>query len=187
MLRTFTVVLVAVTACGLVGCTGGAPGPTSGMTRLMGNVAYADAFTTAETVLGRTFEIASSDSGSGEIRSQPRYVNAAGERVLGNSPARQLATMHLKRVKGQVYATLTIVQQRQGAEIRKVMAPPGDPYSTVPDETPAQDTAATTDEQNSAWGNERRMNGLEARILEELYDALHRQAASAPATTRSSS
>jgi hypothetical protein len=177
-------VSAALMAACLTGCADGVPGPTPGQSRVLDNVNYTDAFATAQAVFARTFEIASSDSESGEIRSQPLYVNASGDRVIGNSPARQLATMQLTRTRGQIVARLVIIQQRQGAAVRNVMAPPGMPYSSVPDETPAEDTGATTPEQNSSWQNERRVSGLEARMLQELYDALHPQPTSTCATSQ---
>jgi len=180
-------ILFAMLAALLGGCGAGAY-PDAAQSRVLGQLNYPDAFAAAEAVFARHFEIASSDVNDGTIESQPKHVNAQGERVLGNSPARQVAKMKVFMYRGRVMANLTILQQRQQTDVLAAGSP-DEPYSSVPNQTPAQGLAATSDKQNLLWQDERRMRAEEARILQELYETLNPQAtepASQPATAESS-
>jgi len=162
---------IALAAAGaLAGCTVNAISPTQ---RSMGEVSYESAFAAAREVIRKHFELASSDPDAGVIIARPKPVRAPAERILGGaSPARHVAKMHLKSRGGIVIADVSVALQRQGSAGFRQMRP-GENYSTVPDQTPAQETAAITAEQDQTWRTDRYDRGMERRILNELYRALH--------------
>lgn len=170
--------VIGIVGALLIGC--GGSGGEAAQSRLMGPMRLTDAFAAAEAVFARHFEIASSDAERGVIESQPKAVNARGERVLGNSPARQIARLRVFAEHGNVIARLAITQQRQETDVQSVVAPPGEAYNSVPNQSPSAGLAATTDKQNLLWRDERRMRAEEARILQELFDALHPEGAAEP-------
>jgi len=151
------------------GCaTRGAPG--SRLT--LPDVSYKVAFATARAVMSKHFKVASADPTTGLILAKPKPVSARPERLLGgSSPARHVAKMRLGSGDGHVVVLVSVALQRQGASSYRQMQP-GDDYSSVPNQTPAQDTAATTVEQNEAWQTQSHDRGLERQILNELYQAL---------------
>ena len=169
MIRTGIIVLGIVATGVLAGCNL----PSPGTTRVLGNVQSAEAFATAKEVMSQYFSIASADPDTGLIESRPKPVAAQPERLLGSSPARQLAKLHIGRKNGLIIAHLSVALQREGSSIHRTMQPPGENYDSVPNLTPAEDTAATTPEQNEAWRTDRYDRALERRILNDLYKALH--------------
>jgi hypothetical protein len=168
-------ILFAMLAAVLLGGCGAGAYPDAAQSRVLGQLNYPDAFAAAEAFFTRHFEIATSDVNDGTIESQPKPVNAQGERVLGNSPARQVAKMKVFTYKGRVMANLTIMQQRQQTDVLSVAADPGEPYSSVPNQPPSAGLAATSDKQNLLWQDERRIRAEEARILQELFETLNPQ------------
>lgn len=148
--------------------------------RTLGVANYEETFVIAQAVLARHFEIASADPSTGEIRSNPKIVEAPGERLIGNSPARQIATMTLVRSGGEVVAKLSIVQQRQGRDIRETVGQTDEPYSGVPRQTPAMLDGPHEAAQTDDWNTERYRHDVETRILDELYRELHPSPATQP-------
>ena len=145
----------------------------SGSRLAFSDVSYKVAFATAREVMSKRFGVASADPATGLILAKPKAVSARPERLLGgSSPARHVAKMQLVSEDGQVVVRVSVALQRQGASSYRQMQP-GDDYSTVPNQTPAQGTAATTIEQNQAWQTQSHDSGLERQILNELYQALH--------------
>jgi len=139
----------------------------------MGEIAYQEAFAMAGEVMRKHFELDSVDPDAGVITAKPKSVDPSTTRILGGtSPARQLARIRLQDQEGHVVATVSVHIQRQGAAGFRQLDPDGN-YSTVPNQTPAQGTAATTPEQNELWETRGRDTALERIILNELYGALH--------------
>lgn len=135
-------------------------------------VSYADTFATAKEVMRKHFEIDSADPDTGVIIAKPQHVDAPAERLLGGkSSARHLAKMQIQQKNGQVITRVKVELQRQGATSYQHVLRPDD-YSTVPNQTPAQETAATTAEQNESWETESRDYALERKILDELKQVL---------------
>ncbi|MCK4277186.1 MAG: hypothetical protein KAX78_11760 [Phycisphaerae bacterium] len=152
---------------------GGCAHQTTGSTRGLGAVPYEGAFAAAVKTMSQHFSIEASDASAGTIRTQPKPVQAEPDRLLGGYPARQVATLHLRREDGQVVARLSVALQRQRAGLYRRMRMAENNYDTVPNETPAQKEAATTIEQNQSWETQKYAHDIERRILEELYAALH--------------
>jgi len=146
---------------------------SSGTRLSLGDVSYDEARAVAREVMRKHFELAAGNPGDSEIVALPKPVDARAQRIGGGkSPTRQLATLRVQSQKGNVVANATVLLQRQGsASFRQFGA--GGNYSTVPNDTPSQSTAATTPEQNEAWETRGRDRVLERTIVQELYDALH--------------
>ena len=131
--------------------------------------------------MSQYFSIEKADAQEGVIRSRPKRVEAGRDRVLGGSPARQIATLTLTHKDGQVVAHLSIAVQRQGSSIYRRIGPGSESYHGAPTETPAETEGATTPAQNEAWRTEKYDNTLAKTILDDIYRALHPPAA--PSTT----
>ena len=146
---------------------------TPGTTRLLGEVEPDLAFATAREVMGQYCILDVADPDTQVIRSRPQPADAGNDRLLGGYPARQVATLHLRRDDKRVLAHLSIALQRQRAQMHRGLRQVGDNYDGVPNRTPAYDEAATTIEQNEAWETQRYDHAMEAKILNDLYRALH--------------
>ena len=151
------------------GCSQQAPGRT----RVLGAVGYESAFAAAREVMSQYYSIESADADAGVIKSRPSTVNAKNERLLGGSPARQIAEMHLWREEKLIFARAQVKVQRQGSAVYHQMRPAGENYDSVPNETPAELDAATTPEQNEAWQTAGYAHDIEQKMLTDLYKALH--------------
>lgn len=166
---------VVLSACQDVNLTEGLT-PGQGTTRRLGDASYQQAFATARMVLKQYFPIAEANPNTGLIRTRPRAVEAGNDRILGGSPARQVATLELTRENGLIVAQLLVMQQRQGSTPRRVMGYSQERYNysgNPGDETPADIEAATTSEQNESWQNEKPRHDVEVQILDDLYKRLH--------------
>ena len=150
--------------------------PGCGTSRGLGDTSYQEAFATGRQVMSQYFSIASSDANTGIIKSRPQRVDAGKERLLGRSPARQIATMQISQEDGQVIAQVLVMQQRQGSNVRRQMgySMERENYSGNPgDESPANLDAATTAEQNESWADEKARHDIETDILSDFYKRLH--------------
>jgi hypothetical protein len=154
----------------LVGCKADV---ASGTRLSLGDVPYNEAHAVAREVMRKHFELAPSRPGDQVIAALPKPVDARAQRILGGkSPTRQLATLRLQARKGHVVANASVHLQRQGSASYEQFGASGN-YSTIPNDTPSQGTAATTPEQNEAWETRGHDAALERTILQELYDAMH--------------
>ncbi len=172
MIRKDLIMVGLLAALALSGCRIASPGTT----RMLGQVEYASAFATGREVMAQHFSIASSDPETGVILSRPQFVEARGERLLGDSPARNLAKLLLRKEEGMIVAHLSVALQREASAVHQSMPIPGQNYDSVPNRTPAEKTAATTTEQNEDWQTQEYDKALERSILNELYVALHPEA-----------
>jgi len=137
----------------------------------LGDVAYDEAFRVGRSVLAQYFSIASADPQSGKIVSRPKPIKATSDRLLGSSPARQLAILRIRRKGGQLYADLRVHVQRQDAGVARAMQPIT-VQTELPNVTPAEETAAVTAEQSQTWANVSRDDALERIILADLLKQL---------------
>ena len=169
MTRTGMVAALVLAAGLLGGCSTASPGTT----RALGDVNPDVAFATARQVLGQYFPIDDANPRTQVITTRPRPVDAGWDRPLGGYPARQLATLRIVREDGAVAAHLAVEEQRQRSQMHRSVQQLGENYDSVPDQTPAEQEAATTIEQNEAWETHRYDHTLEARILSEIYRVLH--------------
>ena len=169
MTRYGTLAFLALAAAALAGCSV----PTPGTTRALGDVTYAEAFATSREVMAQRFSILSADPDTGQIACRPKPVQVRGERILGGSPARKVAKLQLRREGGMVVAHASVALQREGSYARNTRSNYTENYDEVPNVTPADQTAATTPEQNEVWRTESYDHALERSILEEVYRQLN--------------
>ena len=162
-------VLAAAVAAVVAGCSEQTPGTT----RLLGPVGYEEAFATARDTMSQYFSVEDADVDTGDIVSRPKPVDLPGERALGgDSPARQLAVINIRRRGSQIRAHASVAIQRQAQASFRHMSTFNEDYDTVPDMTPAEVEAATTPEQNQAWNIERYDHALERKMLADIQEAL---------------
>jgi len=174
-----SIFLVAILGCqkGNLLNEGLAPGQAT--SRNLGDTSYQQAYAAGREVLGQYFSIAPDQSiaGAGVIKSRPKDgLDAGRDRLLGSSPARQIATLQIVQEGPCVVAQVQVMQQRQGAAAQQRMGYSQERhnYSGNPgNETPADLDAATTPQQNESWSNEKRRRDVEAQILDDLYRKLH--------------
>lgn len=151
--------------------------PSRGTTRSLGDVSARQAYATAREIFNQHYSIEAEDATTMLIKSRPKRVeNVGNERLLGGSPARQIAWMKIIPEGPRILAQAYVVQQRQGSAANKQMgyAIERENYTGAPgQETPAMVDAATSAEQNEVWIDEKARHDLEADILKQLYDQLH--------------
>lgn len=169
MTRNYVLVIPVAALICLCGCSVAVPGTT----RTLGQVEYASAFATAHEVVKQYFPVASADPATGIIQSRPKPVHAQGERLLGSSPARKVATVRISRKNGRVVAHASVALQREGSAVYRTRTDPGENYDEVPNRTPADEIAASTPEQNEVWQTEKYDHATERKMLDDLYNALH--------------
>ena len=157
----------AVLAC--AGC--GTASPAS--SRSLGTVRYARAFAAANDTMSQYFSIASSDAATGIIKARPKAIDAPRERILGKSPARQVAAMRIWPRGKEILADMTVAIERRGDSVYRNMPAPGEHYEGVPNKPPSHREAATTIEQNQSWRTEKYDHAIERKILQDLYLSLH--------------
>ncbi|MDP6046730.1 MAG: hypothetical protein QGH94_06835 [Phycisphaerae bacterium] len=171
MFRYCILVLTGIlVSTALVGCK---TDVASGTRMSLGDVSYSEAHTIGREVMRKHFELAPSNPSAQVIAALPKPVDARAQRILGGkSPTRQLATLRLQPQEGHIVANVSVLLQRQGSASYEQFGASGN-YSTIPNDTPSQGTAATTPEQNEAWETRGHDKLLERTIIQELYDAMH--------------
>lgn len=171
--RGWRYVVIVCSGALLAGCSMSTPG----ISRELGSVDYGSAFAAAREVFSQHYPVAEANADTGVIKARPVPVDERGERILGGkSPARQLATLSLRRKNGLVIAHASVAVQRQGSEpLRRMRVSREEDYSSVPHQTPAELEGATTPEQNETWTTQRYAHDRERMILDDLYRALHPQ------------
>jgi hypothetical protein len=174
MVRNAILAAAILAAAVLPGCA-----EPEGATRMLGAVAYQDAFLAANEVMSQYYTVASAKLDSGEIKSAPKFVPAGGgdsDQFFPASPTRQVATIRLRRAGGEVEAWASVAVQRQTSEAQRQLARQEAAYDTSAGKTPAELEAATTAEQNQGWRTERYAHDIEFKMLNDLYDRLHKSA-----------
>jgi hypothetical protein len=168
MTRTTLLAVAMISVAFAAGCA-----EPEGATRMLGAVAYQDAFVAANEVMSQYYTVQSAKLDSGEIKSAPKFISAGGDQFFRASPTRQIAMIRLKRTGGEVEAWASVAVQRQTSEAQRQMAPGATENSAS--KTPAELEAASTAEQNESWQTERYANDIEFKMLNDLYDRLHKK------------
>ncbi len=156
-----------VFAC--AGCSTASPGSSQSL----GTVKYARAFAAANDTMSQYFSIASANAATGVIEARPKRIDAGPERLLGKSPARQVASMRIWPRGKEILVNVTVATQRRGDAVLRSMRAPGENYEGVPNKPPSAREAATTIEQNESWQIEKYDHATERKILQDLYLSLH--------------
>ncbi len=176
LVLTAVAILIAVTGCAKMDINDGGLAPGRGSSRNLGDTSYQQAFASGRMIMAQYYSIDSANVNTGIIKGKPKLTKAGRERILGNSPSRQIATMEITQEGGTVLAQVLVMQQRQGASAMQRMgySTAGRNYNGRPgDETPADLNAASTAKQKEAWENEKPLHSVEGKILEDLFKALH--------------
>ena len=179
--------MLTVVSVALVACNGSDPfglratlTPQAGTSRNLGNVSKDKAYDAALAVLGQHYRIDSekSDREQGKIVCMPKSITAKRDRVLGNTPARQLVRFQLAQDGKSQVAHLVVVLQRQASYAKTSNYQfseerLGDNYTGNPgNETPADLDAALTAEQKEAWVDQRALHVEEAKLLQQIAERL---------------
>ena len=170
--------MVAVAMACLVGCEGSME-PAVGTSRHLGAVSYDQAFNIARQVMGTYYQIDQTDPARGVITSRPKAVKTQSERLvtrmagMPGSPARQIATLEIRRRGDLIHARAVVEVQQQETEIHRYRAADEENYDGVPNKTPADVDAAATPEQKDLWRTVRYDSALEHEILRAIQDKLH--------------
>ncbi len=187
MARQIITIAITITTVLLAGCvdrageTQGASGlfgalmvPSGGTQRELHTESYAAAFGQARAVMSQYFTVTSADQDTGLIECLPARLESTGsDRVVGRSPARQVATMKIRRHgSGRITATCWVQVQRQSSTILRQQSIMDETYDSVPHHTPAEIDAATTPDQNDAWETFSSDQPLENQILNDLARTL---------------
>lgn len=142
-----------------------------GTSRIYADSSREQVFTTSRRVLSQYYSVLSADPSTGIIKARPKKIAADKDRLLGNSPARQLATIQVQSEDGGVIVQTLVIQQRQGTNIIKTVGYSQERYnySGEPGKvTPADEGAATTPQQNETWEFEKELKDVERRILDDI-------------------
>lgn len=140
-----------------------------------------EVLTAAAAVLQREFGRVKVDRAAGRITTGPvefsteRESGTARDLYRGRSTMRRIAQFGVARSGGQTVARLRVDVERRDTERQAVMRPRTYRLTDNPgQETPVDDDAATTAEQNSVWTRVRRDRTLERAILDELREQFAR-------------
>ena len=146
----------------------------SGGTRNLGTVDYASAFGHAREIMAQYgFRLVETDPDKGILRAAPKHVGQRPERLLGQSDARKVAKMSIRRDGREVVAYASIVIEKLGTTEEYRFSPANEPYDSVPNQTPAETDGATTPEQNEVWRATGHDRATEEKILDDLYRRMH--------------
>lgn len=165
----FALALAAALAAIAVGGCNSTP---AGAKRSLGYVGYDRAFTTARKVMSQYFSLAHSNRTDGMICSRPRFVESGRNGLGGSRPARQVATLVIRRSGRLITAYLAVAVQQQSSDVFRMMGRREENYSGVANETPADLEAATTMRQRQLWRTVRYDHELQRKILDQLAQAL---------------
>ncbi|MCE5277776.1 MAG: hypothetical protein ABFD92_15690 [Planctomycetaceae bacterium] len=183
MIRFAWVLLAAAAA---TGC-GQAPLEV-GQTRPLGPVSYDDAFEAAKAVMNEYYTVETADPVSGTITSAGKNIELPSERLISGavgapgSPARQQARLIITRSGDLVEARAVVAIQRQQGEIFRLYSAQRENYSGSPgNRNPGELYGAPSLQQQEVWETTGYDSETADRMLQSLYDKLHRKA---PTTQR---
>lgn len=149
--------------------------PRQGTTRYFGGHSREQVYAATRAVMSQYFRIQAENPTTGVIRCYPKDVPATRDRILGGSPARQIATAVVQVESGEVPVQIYVAQQRQGSELYETMGYNQERYnySGAPGDTsPINEEAATTPKQNETWQYEKEVRDVETRILNDIAQDL---------------
>ncbi len=151
----------------------------AGTNLVLGPVGFSRAFDVSrETLIDYSFSISEENPPTGLLVSRPLIERE--HMTLTPYMVKKVATLHLTQDGQNVVANLAISRQRLATAPQRDFAYPTDTYSGVPHQTPAQETAATTEEQNRSWQTIGPDHALESKILTDISHRLKTGPTSAP-------
>ena len=162
--------LALMALAGLLVAAGGCD-TTQYRSQPLGQVDYDKAFAVSKEVFSEYFSIESASAKTGKIVGRPKSIEGAPDRLLGRSPARQIATMRVRRKDDLVFADIRVEIQRQGSIAAQQMQPVT-VDTDYPGRTPAQEDAPLTMKQRDTWQMSGRDDAVESKILADLLGRL---------------
>lgn len=172
MVRQFAAALAVSLAAMLPACQE----PQSFRSQDLGPVAFDEAYDASLDVLSQYYRVQTADRADGRITTYPRQVDGGSALRLSSVPTREQAILQLREADGTLWADVQVRTQRQEAASYRTLARMGETRD-VPNQTPAQDDAPYTAEQQSAWTNAGFNYPREREILADLYRRLHPETA----------
>jgi hypothetical protein len=170
-MKNVVMLLVAMLMLAVVGCQG-----EEYTTMPLGNVPVDVAFKEGKSVMQQYYSLESSDPATGEIVARPKNVEGSPDRLLGKSGARQKAKMWIIRNGAETLAQVSVLVQRQDVGGFAMMQTPT-VNNDAPNRSPAEESAALTPEQNTAWEDTTRDTRTERIILMDLLNRVHPETA----------
>lgn len=166
--KTAFIACVAVVAGLLAGCSEALPGTAYNL----GPGKYDETFLVATDTMAQFYSIQKADFETGIIAARPVPLDPEPDSLLSVAPVRQLASMQIRREKGELVAYLSVAIQQEQSDIHRQIVEAIENYDGVPNKSPADRAAATTDAQNKTWVTQRYDRTTEAKILAVLQKAL---------------
>jgi hypothetical protein len=174
-MKTLTMLAAVAMVSALAGC-----GTEQFRTQPLGTVDYNRAFQATRASLQQYFSIESADAGKGDIRTRWSRTGSERSGLVSSSPTRRMATVRLRKESSQVLLDIRVTVERQGEAGYRAMQPVT-VNNEVPNRPPAVEGAAgTTSEQNQAWQESGRDEGLENKIVADVLRRLELTPTSRP-------
>jgi hypothetical protein len=180
------IVAAGLAVAAFAGCTETVHVDTQQQQRVVEGTDPDEVLTAAASILQREFGRVQIDRVARRITTAPvefttqKDSGTARDLYRGRSTMRRVAQFDVGRTGGQMVARLRVDVERRDTERQSVMQPRVYRLSDDPgQQTPIDEDAATTAQQNAVWTRVRRDRTLERALLDELRDQLAR--ASAPA------
>ncbi len=167
--KTTIVVSVAILAMFLAGCSEALPGTA----RNLGPGKYDETFLIAKDTMAQFYSIQKADFDTGVISARPMRLDPEINLFLSETDSRQLASLQLRREKDELVAYVSVAIQQEQDAMHRIMVEAIENYDGVPNKSPADLEAATTEAQNKTWVTQRYDRTKEAKILAVLQKALN--------------
>ena len=172
-------VLAAIVLGALIGCDAQPPGTS----RSLGAAPMAKAFEVSRTVMSQFFPVESEDARKGLVLCRPDEMSDPNDRLLGSTPARNVARLQLRMRGNEVFASVQVRHERQVLTTQRE-ANSGHTYSGVPNDPAVGDVEVR---KSIRWNLVRYDRERENAILDDIVNAMNGKATSQPATRASTS
>lgn len=175
MPKSIVLMAALLTASGLA-CNLRDPNAVVFQRQRLRDVTYRSAFAAAEQALHERFGIAHRDVDAGVIRANPAQsvLDATGMRIISDAVgtprhARRVAEIRVRADGPYIDVYCRVLVQELETEKFRVMQRERGVYDQ-PTDTPADDEASTTPEQNAVWVNRSRDRVMERQILAAIHE-----------------
>jgi hypothetical protein len=167
-------ILAAIALGGLAGCSA----DSQGASRSLGDIPMDKAFEVSKHVIWQYYSVETEDREKGKIICRPEFMEDRGDRFLGPTPARDVATLRLTRRGQQVIANVQVRHERQMLTSQR-QSGNGHTYSGVPNDVPSDDAPTS---KNTSWNLVQYDHIRENAILDDIIGAIEKMSATQPAT-----
>jgi hypothetical protein len=167
-------ILAAIALGGLAGCSV----DSQGAWRSLGDLPMDKAFDVSKHVIWQYYSVETEDREKGQILCRPEFMQDRGDRFLGPTPARDVATLRLTRRGQEVIANVQVRHERQMLTSQRQTGN-GHTYSGVPNDLPSDDAPTS---KNISWNLVQYDHVRENAILDDIIGALENKSTTRPAT-----